>query len=109
MKIRIIKRQGKSVLVEWRTADSVKRGFVPSVDVHGMQVSRENLEKAIPHGDNFAALDMQFPDADEFTKMLHEVGVWTKRDMRANMATVRGVVQRVTSALLRQLSDYAKE
>ena len=111
MRVKIIKRQNNAALVQWSDSETsqLKRGIVPKGDLTGSQVSKENLEKAIPYGDDFENLRVDFPDKQQIVNMLHEVGVWTKADIKANMSTVRGVVQRITVMLVRDFQTYAKE
>jgi len=110
-KVDIVERQGQAALVEHadpKRKGKRKRSVVPAKTLEGAQVSEENLAKGIPHGD-LEGLTLTFPTPAEFVTELNARGVWTRCDLLANMATVRGILNEYVKVNQARLRAFAKE
>ena len=109
MKVKVIKKRGKAALVEFNHDGKLCRVTVPTEEVHGRQVSQENLAKGIVYGEPWQELSLAWPTAEEIAKSLHANGIWTKKDLLSNMPTVRGIVTRITANIVKSLRNMARE
>jgi len=109
--VEIVERQGKAALVEHAVPNKKgkrKRTVIPDATLEGAQVSEKNLAKGIPHGD-LEGLTLTFPTPAEFVTELNARGVWTRCDLLANMAVVRGILNEYVKTNQARLRAFAKE
>ena len=108
MKVKIIKREGKAVLVEYQDGEQLKRVSVPTETLRGSQVSKENLNAGIPYGD-LDGLELDAINADDFIKALNQHGIWTRCELLANMSAVRNILLQGVINNQAKLRAFAKE
>jgi len=112
MDVKIVGRENGKVLVEWREDGCLRRGIVPEEVVNGEVIDDELLSLAITYGIDFEflleqALDNVTPQA--ITCRLHNAGIWTYEDMRANPTVVRGVIMAAYGVDFQTLYRIAEE
>lgn len=108
-KVRVIRQDKKSVLVEYGSRDRVKRVVVPVKSIQKDKVSVADLEAGIPYGLDFSSLEIPKVSIDDLIGALHQHGVWNKEDVLQNHQAALSTLQSLfVQSLFRQLIKLAK-
>jgi len=89
--VKVIRAQGQSALVEWRTADDAHRAYVPRDAVVGDSCPADILEAGAPVGVNWeSALAGRVQDSMvvPLAKALRTRGIWESGDVSRNGSRV---------------------
>lgn len=83
MKVRVIRRKGRGILVEWKDQEGYHRAVVPAEAVDEDCCDPEELAMGIPYGEPWAEIvgDVVIKGA-ELENALRERGIWTVEDVR---------------------------
>lgn len=107
--VRIIGREGKSVLVQW--LDDVgyhHRGALPPESVNDGHCSDEELDRSIAYGEAWAEL-IEWPTAEEIEQELYRHNLWSFDDIESNAEVIHGVIMKSFENVLVSLLRLAKE
>lgn len=108
-KVRVIRQDKKSVLVEYGSRDRVERVVVPVKSIQKDKVSVADLEAGIPYGLDFSSLEIPKVSIDDLIGALHQHGVWNKEDVLQNHQAALSTLQSLfVQSLFRQLIKLAK-
>lgn len=106
-KVRIIRQEGESALVEWHDGQHLQRAYVPATEID--ELSRVKApEKGIPHGDDLLALIKVRVTPEKVVEHLHQAGIWTADDVLASPHIVTGAINAAAVAFLESLLDNAQ-
>jgi hypothetical protein len=89
--VKVIRSQGQSALVEWRTEDDAHRAYVPRKDVVDDSCPADILEAGAPFGVNWeSALAGRIQDSMvvPLAKALRTRGIWESGDVSRNGSRV---------------------
>jgi hypothetical protein len=89
---KLIHRDGKVVLVEWRDGDELRRGIIPAEARKTNDVAEDVLDAALTWGADWMQVEGVTP---ELVAALHDTGIWTEADMLAHSKQARGAIQKV--------------
>lgn len=86
MDLKIIKRVGEAILVEWRDEEGVHRATLPA------DSPMTDPEQGIPYGRQWEEI-LSPTTVERKAQALREAGIWTARDLRQNIQRVRAALQ----------------
>jgi hypothetical protein len=94
IKVKIIERQGQTVLVEHDRGAGPHRVFVPADKLEGNDIGEDVLNAGIPYGEDWTTwVDKEHGEA--FAAQLCATQIWTKDDLLARSHEVRAALQRI--------------
>ena len=88
--VKILDRDGESVLVEYQT----QRRYVPAKKLSGNDIELVELERGVRYGEDWTKWD-DGPGADAFAAQLYASRIYTKSDLLRNSGEVRAALQRL--------------
>jgi hypothetical protein len=93
MKVRVIRRKGHGVLVEWRDEEGYHRAVVPTGAVDGDFCDPQELAMGIPYGEPWAQImgDLVIT-GERLEDELRKHGIWTIEDARQKPNDVAGAL-----------------
>lgn len=108
-KVKIVKREGKAVLVEWMDDDGhYRRGALPPGAVEKDLCSDAELDRSIAYGEPWAEL-LEWPTVEEMAQELYRHNLWSFHDILDNAEAIRGVIMKPFENVLVSLLRLAKE
>lgn len=90
MDVKIIRRNGDAVLVEYATEEEgTRRVVIPRDKLDGTEAEKETLDMGLPFGVEWEALlNAILPDKQEIVarmaRRLRDAGMWSEDDLKAN-------------------------
>jgi len=88
--VKVVSRNGLTLLVEWTIGDDLRRGYVPGEKVKDGRIEAEELGAACPYGvawEEKLELDSMAPDS--LAKLWRSRGIWTIQDLQKRWSTAK--------------------
>lgn len=108
MKVKVIKRDKQSTLVEWVDAGIYHRGTIPVSEIADDEVNVETLNMSIPYGVPWAEYMNMDVKPEDIENELHRRGIWTSEDLRSKVNEAIGAIQTVYRTDVSTLLNAAK-
>jgi len=107
--IKVVKRVGQSVVVEWTDEDGTWRTTLPAEVVQDSEI----YETVLFEGASYGVLWDSYIDVRPFSKEaiyegLKRAGIWTMEDMRLNAAKALKVFQRIAGGIFNRMLQEAE-
>lgn len=91
MKVKVIREERNSSLVEWFEEGKIYRSIIPSSDVD-VEGNCENPHQGLPHGDSFLPFITVDVSPEEIQFQLNNSGIWTLEELLKQPSIVQGAV-----------------
>lgn len=113
MQVLILDTRGDAALAEWRDASGVHRAYVPLAALSDLaagvaQAEYETLAAGIPYGEPWELLPIGRVGADRIARELRERGLWSREDLRRDLAGARAALQAAYGEDLKILIDATR-
>lgn len=111
VKVKPIKTQGQSTLVQWVDGNGrVRRAYIPTNAIEDEQAPQEELSMGIPYGEPWGDMfkDVDF-NADDLEVQLNRRGIWERQDLLDNPSDVAGAISAVIGITLGKVLKTVKE
>lgn len=95
MDIKVLRQDNDKSVIQWTEGGVNRRGIIPAILVNGNYVDDSAMSLAIPYGIDFESIldgNIRQVSAMEYTETFHNVGIWTKEDIRRNPQAVQGAI-----------------
>ncbi|NMC34202.1 MAG: hypothetical protein GYA36_17345 [Veillonellaceae bacterium] len=110
--VTVIAYVGDSAIVEWEDSEDLHRCTLPA-DIVKPKMTAEELANGIPYGLPLAEIVTFSASAVEFSRRMHQAGLWTADDIRRNPQRVFRALQAMyavdVATLMQKIRTYEME
>jgi hypothetical protein len=93
VEVKIVARNGHSVLIEWVDNGNLYRGILPASSIRGDgYVQKKELKRAAPYGVPWEEVVILQATSDTLAQELRKRGIWTALDLQDRPAEAQGAI-----------------